>query len=96
MPRCPCPALPSCRVEERLQSLSDTKTYNILHLRAEDDWIEHCVHWEGIEDGEWAPARQYGAGIKAPVASIVCTDGGGIEDREWLPASKASRQAARI
>jgi hypothetical protein len=48
----PAPALPSLRIEERLQSLSDTKAYNILHLRAEDDWIEHCVHWESIEDGE--------------------------------------------
>ena len=51
----PASALPSIRIEEWLQSLSDTKAYNILHLRAEDDWIEHCVHWEGIADGERRP-----------------------------------------
>lgn len=25
--------------------------YNVLHFRAEDDWIQHCSAWEGIPDG---------------------------------------------
>jgi hypothetical protein len=35
-----------CRVEGHLQGLSNTNTYNVLHLRAEEDWIAYCAVWE--------------------------------------------------
>ena len=38
-------------IDSHLQSLSETKKYNYLHLRAEEDWRAHCIRWEGIPDG---------------------------------------------
>lgn len=43
--------LPRCRIEAKLRSLSGAKAYNVLHLRAEGDWITHCKRWENIPDG---------------------------------------------
>ncbi len=44
-------APPVCRAEEQLRSMSNTGAFNILHLRAEDEWLLHCTNWESIGDG---------------------------------------------
>ena len=36
--------------------MSDTGTFNILHLRAEDEWLLHCANWESIGDGAALPS----------------------------------------
>ena len=46
-----------CRIETKLRSLSNAKAYNVLHLRAESDWITHCKRWENIPDGA-QPAKK--------------------------------------
>ena len=37
---------------KRLRGLSHHKRYNFLHLRMENDWVEHCKRWETIPDGK--------------------------------------------
>lgn len=37
--------------KEFLKSKGITGLFNVLHFRAEDDWIEHCKAWESIKDG---------------------------------------------
>jgi hypothetical protein len=29
------------------------RRFNFLHLRLENDWLEHCKRWEAIDDGLW-------------------------------------------
>lgn len=41
-----------CRAEAALQLLSPTHAFNVLHLRAEEDWVQHCARWEHKQDGE--------------------------------------------
>ena len=36
--------------------MSASQTYNLLHLRAEEDWISHCARWGRIRDGELPPS----------------------------------------
>ena len=40
------------RAQEQLRGLSDAGRYNMLHLRAEDDWIEHCARWTSTSGSE--------------------------------------------
>ena len=40
------------RAQEQLRAMSDNGRYSLLHLRAEDDWIEHCKRWTTTEGGE--------------------------------------------
>lgn len=39
------------RVDGKLRSLTKAKAYNVLHLRAETDWVLHCKRWENLPDG---------------------------------------------
>ncbi|KAL4447483.1 hypothetical protein ABPG75_004702 [Micractinium tetrahymenae] len=39
------------KIETKLRSMSNAKAYNVLHLRAEEDWLTHCKRWENIPDG---------------------------------------------
>lgn len=39
------------RVDAKLRSLTKAKAYNVLHLRAEIDWVLHCKRWEHLPDG---------------------------------------------
>jgi len=34
-------------IMDRLKSMSQSGAYTALHLRIEDDWVEHCKIWEG-------------------------------------------------
>ncbi|KAI3432850.1 hypothetical protein D9Q98_010433 [Chlorella vulgaris] len=36
---------------EQLRSMSETGTYNVLHLKSGDEWLAHCSQWESIDDG---------------------------------------------
>lgn len=47
-----------CRVDGKLRSLTKAKAYNVLHLRAETDWVLHCKRWENLPDGE-SNVRQF-------------------------------------
>ena len=49
-PRSSC--FSACRLQGSLRSMSASQTYNLLHLRAEEDWITHCARWGRIRDGE--------------------------------------------
>jgi hypothetical protein len=40
-----------CRAEEQLRSMSGSGAFNVLQLRADDEWRSHCANWESIEDG---------------------------------------------
>lgn len=37
--------------ESFLQDKGIDGAFNVLHYRAEDDWVEHCKAWESINDG---------------------------------------------
>lgn len=39
------------RVEGALRRLGPTQAFNVLHLRLEEDWVQHCARWESINDG---------------------------------------------
>ena len=41
----------TAQLEGRLRRLSPDRRFNVLHLRAEDDWILHCARWENMRDG---------------------------------------------
>lgn len=46
-----------------MQRLSPTQTFNVLHLRAEEDWVQHCARWERKQDGG-APGPVGSEGIR--------------------------------
>ena len=48
----------ACSVQGSLRSMSANQTYNLLHLRAEEDWISHCARWGRIRDGELPPVME--------------------------------------
>lgn len=50
------------RVDAKLRSLTKAKAYNVLHLRAEIDWVLHCKRWEHLPDGEVAMRLQNSLG----------------------------------
>jgi hypothetical protein len=39
-------------ITNKLTAASPSKRYNFLHLRMENDWVEHCKRWENIPDGQ--------------------------------------------
>ncbi len=43
---------PRRRAETALQRLSPSQAFNVLHLRVEEDWRQHCARWESIQDGQ--------------------------------------------
>lgn len=40
------------RAEAAAHHLSPNRAFNVLHLRLEEDWLQHCARWETIPDGE--------------------------------------------
>ena len=46
------PSCSACSLQGGLRGMSASQTYNLLHLRAEEDWISHCARWGRICDGE--------------------------------------------
>lgn len=45
------------RVKHYLENLSASRQYNVLHLRAETDWMQQCERWGRANSGEEQPDR---------------------------------------